>query len=225
MALALFYMSNTDSHDGVLSSRQYELVHREAMEARRNSEWMQNNINAAKKRSKDPEWLRKNRESVMKTTSSPEWRDSIIKGVEKRSKNPDWLNNTRAATKLTVKTEKWINNHRAGMEAMKARKDWPEVVARRAKNMTKNENWQKSKRTLEVKNCKPVIGFNINNGNGVVLLGTKEKREFPINPADICACISGRQKTAKGHTWRYATYEEVEQYRPGHEWLQLNKPT
>ncbi len=223
MALALFYMSNTDKHEGVLTSRQYEMVYREAMQSRLEGSWMENNAKAARARAKDPEWRRKNNETVKRTVSTTEWRERMLEGMKKRSRNPEWLKNTREATKRTVKTDKWINNQRAGIEAMKADPQWPDIVAERAKRMVKNEKWRESKRKLETKNCKPVRGFNINDDSVVVLVGTREKLDLPIGPPDICACITGRQKTAKGYTWRYATYEEVEKYRPGHEWLELNK--
>lgn len=220
MAVAFRFMCL--NMDNTINSRTYEKLRAQvASDRANNDEWKANGKYAAEKKAKDPEWLRKNRESVKKTTKSPGWKESHRLAIIKRSKNKSWLENTRAATKAVVKTDKWINNHKSGMEAMKSREDWNDIVNARAKKMVNNQAWRDSKRILEIKFCKPCIGSS-QDGIQVILIGTKEKIEFGVNPSDISSCLSGRQKTSKGYSWRLATREEVELLRPNHEWLKYN---
>lgn len=220
MAVAFRFMCV--NMDNAINSRTYEkLLAQVAIDRTNNDEWKANCKAAAEKKAKDPEWLRKNRESVKKTTKSPEWKESHRLAIIKRSKNETWLKNTRAATKAVVKTEKWINNRRAGIDAMKLTDKWADIVSARAKKMVKNKAWIENKRILEIKFCKPCIGISAD-GVKVILIGTKEKIDFGVNPSDISSCLSGRQKTSKGYAWRLATRKEVELLRPDHEWLKYN---
>lgn len=220
MAVAFRFMCL--NMDNTINSRTYEKLLAQVVSDRANNEqWRANGKAAAEKKAKDQEWLRKNRESVKKTTKSPEWKESHRLAIIKRSKNEAWLENTRAATKAVVKTDKWILNHQIGIDEMKKTEKWKKSVKDRVSKITSNLEWKKNKLKIEVKFCKPCLGMSAD-GIKVILIGTKEKIEFGVNPSDISSCLSGRQKTSKGYVWRLATREEVELLRPNHEWLKYN---
>ncbi len=60
------------------------------------------------------------------------------------------------------------------------------------------------------KRGKPVIG--INKVSGLILEFPsimEAERQTGISNRNICACLKGRRKSAKGYTWHYADSEEV----------------
>ena len=77
-------------------------------------------------------------------------------------------------------------------------------------NCVDNLEWCTRQYNVEYSKAKAVIGINKVSGLIMEFPSTREaERQTGISNKNICACLKGRRKSAKGYTWHYADSEEV----------------
>lgn len=210
-------------------ARLYERLTLEAMNALREirdtPEFKLMAKDRAKRTAKSPDWIASNKVVLDKIHNDPAIRKAHADSIEKRGKNPEWQAMHADQLKRMHSSEEYKENHRKAMAKLRTCPKFKKSAQERAAKLKSNDKWIESCRKAWLAKCKPTIGFNIEDGSVLCLVGDKDAAAHGFCGSKICCVVKGKRPTHKGHTWRYATYEEVEQYRPGHEWLELNKPT
>lgn len=135
------------------------------------------------------------------------WRDNHFRAINRSDTHPEWHKNTIAAARKKVMDPEWIRKNR---EAVK------KTIA--------SDEWKISQKRGALKLARPTVAIDVDGEIVDCIVGVHDAKLKGYCNKNISAAIHGKAKTHKGYTWRYATYEEVEKYRPGHEWLELNKP-
>ncbi len=208
-------------------SRIYDRIARESMSAmnerRGTPEFKLKMKERAQALTKNPKWIEANKRTLDKVHNDPEVRARHAASIKKRSENPDWQAMHAEHLKRMHSSEEYKENHRKAMEKLRSCPKFKAGAQERAKKLANNDQWKESCRKAWVAKCKPAIGESINDESIICVIGDKDAAEMGFSGSKISCVAKGKRPTHKGHTWRYATYEEVEKYRPGHEWLELNK--
>lgn len=222
MAPAFKIMLSTSSRSGIkINSKVYQSLCEDFLKMRHGEAWVNNNLSAIKKRTSSEEWRSKNAESVREVSKRKEWREAVSIAAKKRAKDPEWRRKNHESVIRVCATDEWKRKHREGVERAKNSEWWSESRLSGAKKRESNLNHVEKRRKNNVKNSIPVIGYD-GNGTEILLIGVTEKIENGFKPSDISCCLSGRQKTHRGLLWKIASIDDVIRLKPDCEWLLLN---
>jgi len=201
-----------------------KLVERSMEERFSDNSWRKKNAESVRKTVQSEKWIESNKITIQKIHNDPEIRARHAESIKRRSEDPHWQAMHAEHLKRMHSSEEYKENHRKAMERLRSCPKFKAGAQERAKKLATNEQWKESCRKAWVAKCKPTIGENIKDGSIICVIGDKDAAQIGFSGSKISCVAKGKRPTHKGHTWRYATYEEVEKYRPGHEWLELNKP-
>lgn len=209
-----------------INSKLYEKLVTEGIEQRTADEsWRKKNAEAVRRTVKTQSWIESNKHALEKMHNDPQAKANHAKAMRERSQDPKWIAMHKEHLKNMHASETYRENHRIAMEKLRTCEKFQAGAKERGARLKDNDAWKEAIRKSSMTKRKPVIGINLNDGAIVCFIGSQESNAAGFSDSKITCVVKGKRPTHKGHTWRYATYEEVEQYRPGHEWLELNKPT
>jgi hypothetical protein len=131
-------------------------------------------IRTLAERSKDPEWIRKNKEHLERMHKDPTWLENVTKAAQKRSQDPKWIENHKIAIEkrshneqwienITIAAQKrakdpvWIENNKKAMERRSQDPEWREMMSKRNKEMAKDPEWIKHQKESAQKRAKDPV--------------------------------------------------------------------
>lgn len=208
---------------GAVSSRVYSALVSDGMKARGdNKEWIKNRISANKKLTSSQSWLDNNAKMLRLLHADPSFKAAHSAAMKRRSENPEWVAFHQQKLKEMHASDTYKANHAKAMKKLWSKPEQRESSAKRIKEICSTPEWRESTRIAGVSKRKPVIGKSLLDGTEICFVGSVESNAAGFADNKITRNIKGGSKTHAGYVWRYATREEVEFFRPCHEWLKYN---
>ncbi|MCT9846745.1 hypothetical protein N7563_22020 [Leclercia adecarboxylata ATCC 23216 = NBRC 102595] len=184
--------------------------HRESIRKRSaTSEWRINQKEGAARRSADPEWQRRHREQRERLEADGTMIKARAKAAVKRLR-PVIGTPVNGGAEILVEnlnqsqfSSPHVSSCCKGTRRMSGGYYWRFATDTKEQMLERLAAFDRPRRHARV-----VIGTSIETNQTIILRGTKEIEAAGFNKSRVSGCATGRLKSHKGYTWRYATEEE-----------------
>jgi len=115
-----------------------------------------------------------------------------------------------AIKKLTA-SEEWRNNQREGAKKRSQNQEWRQKNREVAQRNQRNPEWLKNVRDGIMRSCaKPILQLDVETGEVIRRweCARDAERGLGVSNSHISKCCLGKQKTAGGFRWRFATDDD-----------------
>jgi group I intron endonuclease len=150
-------------------------------------------------------------EYIRKMVQSPEWRlKTSIAIKNKYNTDIEYKKRVKQSAIKRAKNPKWAELNKLKLQEIRSKPEYIEKMKNHGKILATNKEWLMKMKTINMEKAKAVYCIE---SRATYLSSREAERQTSINNSKIIACCRGSRKTTGGYHWRYATPEEIAEFR------------